>query len=241
MIRGNQHMISVWPVRTSAMVMDGQVYWTAGVFPEEGMFVCKRNAHDGSGGWNKPAAAPPQGYLLALGNRIVVPSGKAFPRLYRADTGESSGDFKHDARDGGSWAVVSPDQQELWFGPNVKNEAQAFNTKTAARIASVPGANCLIVDAKHAYYSSDTHLVKLDRESQTQVWRKPYTYPHALIKAGDTLIAGGNGEVAAINLDGEVVWKTPVNGNAYALAAANGQLYACTDTGSIHCFLAKRP
>ncbi len=236
MVWGNQHMISIWPVRSSATVVDGHVFWTAGVFPEEGIYLCKRKAGDGSGGWTQAAVAPPQGYLAVLGDRLVVPSGKAFPRLYRRDTGAAAGDIKHDARDGGSWTVISPDQQELWFGPSTKNESQAFNTKTLARIAKVPGANCLIVDASHAYYCTDSDLVKLERASRKETWRKSHPYPHALIKAGGTLFAGGKEEVAAFDLEGTLTWKAPVDGNAYALAAARGRLYVSTDAGSIHCF-----
>ncbi len=236
MVWGNQHMISVWPVRTSVMVDGEDVFWTAGVFPEEGIFVCRRKASDGTGGWIKKAAAPPQGYLVMLGERVIVPGGKTFPRYYSRDTGELLGEIKNDARDGGSWAVVSPDLEQVWYGPTVRNSAQAFDGRTLGRLATVRDANCLVVDTTHAYYPTDSAVVMLDRNSRKKVWDKPLSYPHALIKAGNTLYAGGSAEVAALDLEGNRLWKAPVDGNAYGLAVARGCLYVSTDSGSIYCF-----
>jgi len=168
---GNQHLISLWPVRTSVLVDGEDVFWTAGIFPEEGMFLCKRNAADGSGGWTQPAAAPPQGYLLALSDRLFVPTGKSYPRIYSRETGECVGDAKNGARDGGCWALIAPDSDEFWFGPTTAREAQGFSTSNLARIAAIAEANCLIVDATHAYHCTDTHLIKTDRASRETVWR----------------------------------------------------------------------
>jgi Concanavalin A-like lectin/glucanases superfamily/PQQ-like domain/Domain of unknown function (DUF2341) len=241
MVWGNEHMISVWPVRTSVMVDGGDVFWTAGIFPEEGMFVCKRSASAGSGGWTAKAVSPPQGYLLALPDRIIVPTGKTFPRMYSRDGGKHAGDLKANSRDGGSWVLVAPDAREVWFGPTVTNEAQRIDTASSARIASVRGANYVVVDGESAYSSTDAAISKMDRTTQKTVWTRDFAYPCALIKAGELLFAGGAGEVAAINADGQRVWTAPVDGNAYGLAVANGCLYVSTDTGSIHCFKATIP
>lgn len=68
-------------------------------------------------------------------------------------------------------------------------------------------------------------------------WRTPHTHPFNLILAGDTLIAGGDGEVAAFSADdGRQVWSAKVRGRAYGLAAAGGALFVSTDAGAIHCF-----
>jgi outer membrane protein assembly factor BamB len=59
----------------------------------------------------------------------------------------------------------------------------------------------------------------------------------ALILAGDALFAGGENTVTAYRTsDGQQVWTGSVEGGAFALAAANGRLYASTDRGVIHCF-----
>jgi len=48
---GNGRMISLWPVRTGVLVDDGNVYFAAGVFPYEGLYICALKAEDGSVVW----------------------------------------------------------------------------------------------------------------------------------------------------------------------------------------------
>jgi len=68
-------------------------------------------------------------------------------------------------------------------------------------------------------------------------WRVPSKHPHALILAGNVLFAGGDNEVAALNLaDGKPLWTSKVDGRAYALAVADGRLLVGTDKAAIHCF-----
>ncbi len=75
-----------------------------------------------------------------------------------------------------------------------------------------------------------------------QVWRAESSWAHCLILAGETLVAGGKDEIAALRAaDGSVAWKQKVRGRAYGLAAANGAVFASTDDGAIHCFRAAGP
>jgi outer membrane protein assembly factor BamB len=69
------------------------------------------------------------------------------------------------------------------------------------------------------------------------LWKRPFDCPHALILAGSTLFAGGEGSVAAIDAaDGTPRWTAPVPGRARGLAVAEGRLFVSTDRGAIHCF-----
>ena len=69
------------------------------------------------------------------------------------------------------------------------------------------------------------------------LWRAPCTDPYALILAGDTLFAGGDGRVVAHRAgDGQHVWSGNVNGRAYGLAASGGRLLVSTSQGAITCF-----
>ena len=69
------------------------------------------------------------------------------------------------------------------------------------------------------------------------LWKRPCRHRATLICAGDTLFAGGHGEVAAFRAaDGEPLWTGKVAGTAYGLAAAHGRLLVSTDKGAIHCF-----
>jgi len=236
MLWGNGRLISIWPVRSSILVDGNSAFWTAGLFPREGMYVCKRNALDGTGGWTKPAPRPSQGYLVAGSNTLYAPGGKGYPIAYGLNTGDTLGYIKASSRDGGTWALLSPDENQFWSGPFEKNSAYQFDVKTRDHIASVANANYLIVDSAYAYYVTDKSVVKINRADRSIVWSRNHAYPYALIKAGNTLFVGGESEIAAFDELGNRIWTAPVDGMAYGLAAANGHLFASTDTGVIHCF-----
>lgn len=73
-------------------------------------------------------------------------------------------------------------------------------------------------------------------------WTTPCRLPFALVKAGDALIAGGDGRVAAYDCrTGAVLWQSSVEGRAAGLAVADGQLYVSTETGLIYAFGAGAP
>lgn len=60
---------------------------------------------------------------------------------------------------------------------------------------------------------------------------------HSLILAGNTLFAGGDGRVVAVDAaTGENLWMAEVEGKANGLAASDGRLLVSTDTGAIYCF-----
>ncbi len=68
-------------------------------------------------------------------------------------------------------------------------------------------------------------------------WRTKCDCPFSLILAGDVLIAGGDGEVMAVDAaTGTPRWHRSVPGKAYGLAVADGRLFVSTDEGTIHCF-----
>lgn len=84
---------------------------------------------------------------------------------------------------------------------------------------------------------------KIDAVSESMenclLWRVPTRESLSLILAGQTLVAGGTGQVVGFDtVQGKQVWSQPVPGDAYGLAAANGALYVATDQGRLLCFRA---
>jgi len=68
-------------------------------------------------------------------------------------------------------------------------------------------------------------------------WEVPCRLHEALILAGDVLVAGGAGQVQAIDrASGKTLWTGKVEGMAKGLAAAGGRLCVSTDSGKIYCF-----
>ncbi|MCL5280483.1 MAG: PQQ-binding-like beta-propeller repeat protein [Planctomycetes bacterium] len=69
------------------------------------------------------------------------------------------------------------------------------------------------------------------------LWTTGCGYPYAMILAGKTLFVGGDGEVAAVEVEnGHIVWTGRVEGKALGLSIAQGSLLVSTDSGYIHCF-----
>jgi len=84
----------------------------------------------------------------------------------------------------------------------------------------------------------DKQIKKLAADAEAcWMWRKPCMHALSLILAGNVLLAGGDGQIAAYRLeDGEIAWQAAVQGKAYGLAIAAGRLFVSTDEGAIHCF-----
>ena len=107
LVYGNGRLISLWPVRGGPAVADGRVYFAAGVWSFEGVFVYALDAESGEVVWvndsagaiygQHPHAAEamggvtPQGYLIVAGDELIVPCGTAYPARFDRQTG----DLKH--------------------------------------------------------------------------------------------------------------------------------------------------
>ena len=123
---GNQRMISVWPVRGGPVVADDRVYFAAGVWPMEGVFVYCLDAASGDGVWLNDrlgyrygqhphgteaiGGLAPQGYLVVNGDELVVPCSTAYPARLDRQTGEMI-EFKLPSQGrfpGGWFAVLDP-------------------------------------------------------------------------------------------------------------------------------------
>ncbi len=88
---GTGRIISLWPVRCGVTVEKGVAYFTAGLFPSEGIYLYAVDAESGdivwrrqldSGGLDGPS---PQGYLLASNDSIYTTSRTAPARWSIAD------------------------------------------------------------------------------------------------------------------------------------------------------------
>ena len=71
----------------------------------------------------------------------------------------------------------------------------------------------------------------------TMPWKTACPCDESLILAGNTVLAGGKGQVMGVDAStGKVLWTGAVEGAAKGLAVAGGRLFASTDTGAIYAF-----
>lgn len=102
---GNERMISRWPARGGPVVVDNTVYYAAGIWPTEGIFLHALNAEDGHvlwtndrtgslrmgqphGGSDANSGVTAQGYLAASAKHLFVPTGRAVPAAFDRRSGE---------------------------------------------------------------------------------------------------------------------------------------------------------
>lgn len=79
----NERLASVWPIRGGAVLSDGKIYFTCGVWPFEGTFLYTLDAETGAA-LNVPKHEiktlkdiTPQGYLVKNSDRLLIPCGRS--------------------------------------------------------------------------------------------------------------------------------------------------------------------
>lgn len=262
-VLGNERIISKWPARGGAVILDGLVYYAAGIWPSEGIFLYALDAetgdvawtNDSAGGLKMPQPHPTavaesgvaaQGYLVATNDRILMPTGRAVPAAFNRNDGAF--DYFHlqaYGQNGGSRTVAVG---EIFF-----NGGYAFDLATGTKLFSVGNGpiaatpDGLVVraggESVSAYKLVET--TKPDRrgnptkatELQLQ-WTTPVDATcSALIIAGGQAVVGGSGLVSTLDLEtGDVTWTAECEGTAHGLAATVDGLFVSTDLGAIYAF-----
>jgi outer membrane protein assembly factor BamB len=262
LLLGNSRMVSRWPARGGPVIRDGIVYYAAGIWQSEGIYLFALDAETGKmvwtnddagriympqphGGANANSGISAQGYLVALDNELIVPTGRAVPAGFSRQTGKFL--YYHlqaNGRIGGTQTVAT---QDAFY-----NAGSLFRSETGAVITRL-GLGSVAVTPEVTYFGTkkDVRALKLvekmtpDRKgAPTKVWDHQvlWTIPDvngsdSLIVAGNVIIAGGDSKVTAIDASSQqVLWSAEVDGVPYGLAAANGRLYVSTDKGLIYCF-----
>jgi outer membrane protein assembly factor BamB len=105
MVLGNDRLISRWPARGGPVVKDGIVYFGAGLWPSEGIYLHAVDALTGNpewindssgslvleqphGGNRARSGVSIQGYLAVEGRSLAVPTGRATPAVFDAKSGQ---------------------------------------------------------------------------------------------------------------------------------------------------------
>ena len=102
---GNEHLVSFWPVRGGPVIAEGVIYFGAGLWPVFGVFVHALDAETGQPKWTNAhlnyvgpvridhdqfaeVGMSPQGYFVALPDRILMPNSRALPAGLERATGK---------------------------------------------------------------------------------------------------------------------------------------------------------
>ena len=167
MVPGNGRIISLCPVRTGLVVDGTQLYFAAGLFPEEGTFLLALDAEDGSVIWKQKVSVSPQGYILASDERLYVPAGQASPAMFTRADGAFLGELPSA---GGAYALLTEDVLVSGPGRGPK-EISASDVETKDRIATFGGLR-MIVNGPIAYMQSESELSAFNRSRYLDLSRQ---------------------------------------------------------------------
>ncbi len=174
---GHGRMISMWPLRTGVLVDKGVVYFTAGLFPAERLYLHAVDAKTGKQIWRNDTLSDinagrlgfsPQGYLFASDTVLYVPSGRGLPALFDKKTGaykfHRGVNWRADGIAGGTYALLHGNH--VYTGTN---QVLALNKNSMLTgFGWYPGRRIVVTDT-HAYLLTSEGIVCL----------KQSTYPRA--------------------------------------------------------------
>jgi outer membrane protein assembly factor BamB len=271
-VLGNERMISTWPARGAPVIADGRIYFAAGIWPFMGVFLHALDARTGEAIWTNDgdgsiyikqphntdsfAGVAPQGPLVAIGDKLLVPGGRSVPACYDRATGKLVYyQLADNAKRGGGYAVAAT--HGLIF-----NGGQAFDLDTEQHLKEV--GDFVAFAGNRLYDGEGGKLREFDLKSSTKkegivldrkglrVTTIEWTLREdgkagtpqltALIKSGSRLYVGSAGRLLAYELplpkEGEAkpAWEMEIEGTPASLVAADDRLFAATLEGRLYCF-----
>ena len=226
-VLGNGQMISRWPLRSGVGVEGGVVYFAAGMWPNEGVFLYALRARDGQVAWKNDTSGTayvkqphpgsfsmtgvaPQGCVLGRAGQIFLPTGRNVPAAYDRQTGRllyyRSAPTTWGNRWGGSWNMLADGLLFGWschHGPDIN--VQLGEYRPAAEDGMIA-------------FDAETGQEKRDLRGML-----------CGVVKNHTLYAAGSDKVSARDLPewigqgASAKWETPL-GRAYSLVMAGGTI-----------------
>jgi outer membrane protein assembly factor BamB len=275
-ILGNGRLISTWPARGAPVIADGTVYFAAGIWPFMGIFLHALDARTGQVVWTNSgdgslyikqphyadafAGVAPQGPLVVVGDRLLVPGGRSVPACYNRRTGKLLYyRLAEHGKTGGGWQVSA--NRKLFV-----NGGSAFDLKTGAHLGPVGAPAILSDDVLYCYTAGECRAYDV-RTSRTKIVEEvdrkglrisraawtinqigSFTFPQveSMIRAGSRLYLGSANQVSAVELPRRsqhsllrtprISWQTAIEGKPVRLLAADGKLFVVTLEGRLYCF-----
>ena len=248
-VMGNEQMISRWPLRSGVLVADGVVYFTAGMWPAEGVWSFALTASDGSVVWKvrQPASFAPQGYMAADGKTLLAPAGRSQVWVIDRKTGAGRRGMGHSrAMVAGALAVTgSPpfkanESLPITGSPPRRERTQSVVVWPIAgkgKGRRLAGKGPVAADETTLYAAGGGKLTAYTLGTFARRWEVACGRVFALAVAGEAVIVGGDKTVTLVSAaTGKMRWSAPLDGEARGLAVADGRLLVSTHTGRITCF-----
>ncbi|QDT90323.1 PQQ-like beta-propeller repeat protein [Gimesia algae] len=267
-IMGNDRLISHWPARGGPVVHGDQVYFAAGIWPSDGVYLYALDAETGDDVWqnqnsgqllmNQPhggasarSGVSSQGYLAASQDQIFMPTGRAVPAAFERASGKFQYYHLQKNQQRGGSDVVLADQFFCNAGClyDQTNGDLTQQTGTGPMVATPQGI--LRGNGQSLIYSQWSDTQTRDRKgkpiSVRQLKEKrliplDYTITDVIV-AGNDAYCGSHNKVTGVDFKAQANswWSHEIEGTVRGLAAADECLIVSTDQGSISCFANAEP
>ncbi len=252
-ILGNKRLVSTWPARGGVVIYGETVYFAASIWPFMGTFIYALEAQTGRVLWrnegtgadyqkqphNSPAFAgvAPQGALVAVADRLLIPGGRSVPACFDRRTGAFL--YYHLSeynKTGGAFVTANATH---FFNHYRDRDTDLYELSTGRPVARRLGKYPVLSGSRY-YMSGDSIVIRRARQPGTPYFTLKADATGDLIRSGSRLYAGGNGQITAVQIlqNGKLAksWVKKVEGKVGRLLAASGMLFAVTEDGKLMAF-----
>ncbi len=244
LILGNGHMISRWPVRGGMAIEDDVLYFGAGIWPSEKIYVYALNPEDGEelwvndscgeiympqphGGANAESGLSAQGYLTIGGDKLLIPTGRAVPAALNKKTGEFEYFHLQKYRNYGGASIMATDSLFFATSGNTRDLKELTGTKYAAFsncdgmiLSNEFNSEAVAIGAEYIYsIDNTTHTLKAYKKDSLKIQKEDFDR---------------KGNKVMVNIVSEPVWeKELISDYAKVMIATGNRLIAGTTTGKV--------
>lgn len=214
---GHGRLISLWPARGGPVLVDGVIYFAAGLWPADGVFVHALDAESGRPLWSNTdsnhipeanmdhgigqyAGIAPQGYLAVVAGRLIVPCGAQLTAFLDLKTGKLQ-----DYHTG--WGGRVGLSKGTWFVAGVKGylshsgDLYNINRDNEERFANSGGRR----DYKSQLYPGGFTRLEIDPVNQKDLgpFREPVLTPEVIFttEPGSGIVAHDLVSVELVSID----------------------------------------
>lgn len=262
-IMGNDRLISHWPARGGPAVVGDQVYFAAGVWPSDGVYLYALNAETGEviwsnrdsgqlvmdqphGGARAKSGVSSQGYLAVSQDQIFMPTGRAVPAAFERANGKFQYFHMQKNQQRGGSEVILADRFFCNAGCLFDQTTGQMTQQTGTGPMAATDGGILRGSGQSLLYSAWTDTQTRDRKGkpitvkqlqEKRVIPLDYTITDVII-AGVDAYCGSHNKVAAVDFSRQANtwWSHEIEGTVRGLAASDECLVASTDQGVICCF-----
>lgn len=267
-IMGNDRLISHWPSRGGPVVQRDTVYFAAGVWPSDGVYLYALDTESGKvlwsnqnsgqllmnqphGGASAKSGVSSQGYLAASQDQIFMPTGRAVPAAFDRATGAFQYYHLSKNQQRGGSDVALADQFLCNAGILYDQKTGDLKQRSGTGPQAITSAGILRGSGQSLVYSTWSNTPARDRKGKAISVRQlkekriiPLDYNVTdVIIAGSDAYCGSHNKVTGVDYKAQANtwWSHEIDGTVRGLAASDGCLVASTDKGIISCFANEPP